>query len=423
MQVKIKEFIAHPLISGSSIIFVGSFAANILAYLFNLAMIRLLTVEDYGLLTALTSLTVLFGIFQLSISGIFAKFSAKYKAKDNESGFAQLYSAGLRFVFILAVVLAAILLICIPLFSYVFKIPDIILLVIISFTIIVSIISAFPFGIIQGEMRFWMISVMYILTPIIKIVVAIILIMLGFNVLGVLIAILISSILPTVVGLYIVRKEHRKEISTKMNSSNFFDEFKKYSLFYFLASLGITIITNADILLVRAFFTPEVSGQYSALSLMGKAIFYFTAPIYFVFFPLITQKNERGENYTRILLLTITIVFGITGAISLFYFLFPHVVLSVFAPRDEYQILSHYIGSFSLYMLIFSIANIFNHLFLSLNKIRVYVINLLTAAVFIFSIVLFHDSLWQVIMILIASSSLLLLLYVLYYYRVIHGKN
>lgn len=419
----LQTLLKHPLISGSSIAFIGSFGASILAYVFNLVMIRMLSVSDYGLLTALTSLTVLFGIFQASLVGIFAKFSAKYKAGKDEAGFAQLYNSGLKFVLLIASIICLLLLLSVPVFSSILKIPDITLLVIIFFSIAISIISAFPFGILQGEMRFWVTSMLYIIAPVAKIIIAVTLVMMGFNVLGVLIAILIASLLPTLIGLTIIRREHKNKPVQNTDSSIFLQEFKRYSVYYFLASLGITIITNADIVLVRAFFAPEVSGQYAALSLMGKAMFYFTSPIYFVFFPLIAQKDARKENYTKVLLMTIGVILGVSGSISLFYFLFPSIVLAVFAPREEYRVLIPYIGLFSLYVLVFSIANIFNYLFLSLNKNKVFIINLFSATVFIVLIVLFHNTLHEVIYALLGSSLILLFLYVLYYYRTIHGKN
>ncbi|HRN69570.1 MAG TPA: oligosaccharide flippase family protein [Candidatus Woesebacteria bacterium] len=419
----LRSIIKHPLISGSSIAFIGSFCASILAYLFNLAMIRMLSVSDYGLLTALTSLVTLFGIFQVSLVGIFAKFSAKYQAKSDDSGFSQLYLSGLRFVLFISVIIGILLTVLIPILSSFFKISDYSLIIIVIFSIMFSIISAFPLGVLQGKMRFWMTSLLYILAPVVKILVGVSLVSMGYNILGVLIAILLASLTPSVIGIFLIKRNQIVKKIKKNEASIFFREFRKYSLHYFLASLGITIITNADIMLVRAFFDPNISGQYAALSLMGKAIFYFTSPIYFVFFPLIAQKNERKENYTKILLLTISLVLCVTGSISIFYFLFPQIVLAIFAPREEYKALIPYIGMFSLYMLVFSIANIFNHLFLSINKGRVFIINLFTALVFVISIVYFHESLQQVITILLMSSSLLLLLYLLYYYRVSHGKN
>jgi O-antigen/teichoic acid export membrane protein len=423
MKSVISTALKHPLISGSTIAFIGTFGSSILAYFFNLSMIRMLSVSDYGLLTALSSLTVVFGIFQVSLVGIFAKFSAKYSANDDQEGLSKLYTSGKLFVLIVAGILLLILVILSPLFVNFLKVPNLFYLYIIFFSIIASVLSAFPLGILQGKMKFVMTSTLYLFSAFIKVALGITLVVLGANLTGALIAILVSSLVPALIGTYVVRKNRKKIESNSINSSLFIKEFRIYSIYFFLASLGITIITNADIMLVRAFFNTEISGQYAALSLMGKAIFYFTSPIYFVFFPLIAQKNERNEDYTSILLLTVLAVLGITGTISVFYYMFPEFVLRVFAPPPEYRVLVPYIGIFSVYMLLFSIANIFNHLFLSLNKNKVFIINLFVAMLFICLISIFHSTLQEVINILLFSASLLLVLYVLYYYRVRNEKN
>lgn len=245
----------------------------------------------------------------------------------------------------------------------------------------------------------------------------------GYSLIGVLNTIVVASLVPAIIGFILINKKDMKKSVDKFNYDNFFQEFKKYSLYFFLASLGITIITNADIMLIRTFFSNEVSGQYAALSLMGKAIFYFTSPIYFVFFPLIAHRNEKNQPYGKVLLLGIALIACITGTITVFYYLFPEIVLKVFAPRQEYKVLIPYVGQFALYITIFSVANIFNHLFLSLNKVRVAIINLFIAGFFTLMVFFFHNSLQQVINILLVSASLLLLFYILYYYHLQNGKS
>jgi hypothetical protein len=44
----VKKVISHPLIKGSTIIFVGSLMANLLNYVFNLLLGRFLYFYDYG---------------------------------------------------------------------------------------------------------------------------------------------------------------------------------------------------------------------------------------------------------------------------------------------------------------------------------------------------------------------------------------
>ncbi len=53
MRKIIHSALKHPLISGSTVIFVGSMVANIINYIFNLVMGRLLLPADYGILISL----------------------------------------------------------------------------------------------------------------------------------------------------------------------------------------------------------------------------------------------------------------------------------------------------------------------------------------------------------------------------------
>ena len=110
MKQHIKLLISHPLISGSSIVFIGSFGANIFNYLFNLSMGRLLTVEEYGLLTSLSTLFVFLGIINLSLTSIFAKFSARYVVNNDKAGMKNLVTWGSKIVFFFSIGLLFILL-------------------------------------------------------------------------------------------------------------------------------------------------------------------------------------------------------------------------------------------------------------------------------------------------------------------------
>ena len=74
-------------------------------------------------------------------------------------------------------------------------------------------------------------------------------------------------------------------------------------------------------------------------------------------------------------------VVGVSVLMSLFYFAFPQIVLSVFFPKPGYQVLTQYLGYYSLYILIFAFASLLNSYFLSIGKTRVYIITLIGAVI------------------------------------------
>ena len=114
MTERIKSLIKHPVVAGSSVIFLGSFGANFINYLFNLFMGRVLSVDDYGLLTSLNSLFILVGIFSVSFGSVVTKFSAKYYSSGDIPSAAVLVRHTGKFVLIFSSALTLILLMLTP---------------------------------------------------------------------------------------------------------------------------------------------------------------------------------------------------------------------------------------------------------------------------------------------------------------------
>lgn len=419
MKNRFKKALSHPLISGSSIVLIGSFLANIFNYIFVLLLggKKLLSPADFGLYMALISVFGLFATFSTTFSGIFAKFSAKYFALEDMKSFNLLTREGFKYVSIFALSILAILSLLTPSISSFLKVNDYRLVFLVILSIVVSILMSLPLGILQGEMKFYLITIVNGFTPVIKIFLGVLLIILGFKIFGVMVAVFFSVLVPF---LYLIIKLFSQNSKYNIKSeftdkSIFLKELKDYSVKFFFASFAIVFITYIDIILVRHFFDPVTSGHYAALSTMGKVIFYLTSPIYMVFFPLIARKKEKKEKLFNTLLLAVGIVLFVSVCMSLFYFLFPEIVLRIFFPAKEYSELAPLLGPFSLYILVFSMANLFSSFFLSIGKTEIYKMNLLTCGLLILLISIFHQSLLQITEILLLVSFLLLSMLFVYY--------
>jgi O-antigen/teichoic acid export membrane protein len=415
---RIKEFLKHPLISGSTIVFAGSFLMGIGNYVYNLLMGRMLSVSDYGLLTSLSSLFILLGIFGSSFTSIFAKFSASYKGSDNQKGMQILFSYGFRFVSIFTAALLIILLLLIPFIESFLHVASVSYIILIIAGVVFSLLLTLPQGFLQGRMQFITLSVTNLSQPFIKIILALALLTLGIGVRAPLIAISFSVLLPGIfLYWYFYSIFRKKEVAGEVDREKLKKEFFRYTYTYFLAGIGIALMSNTDILLVRHYFNEVVSGQYAALSLMGKAIFYLVSPINFAFFPLIAYKKERKERLFGTVLLAFSIVTLASVALSFVYFAFPSLVLHIFFPSPEYQVLQGYLGLFSLYIFVFSLVTLLSNFLLSVNRTQIYKSSLFCAVVQILLIVLFHNSLYQVIGSIFFSSLLFFVILLGYYVK------
>lgn len=416
MKKHVKKIIANPLISGSSIVFLGTFFANIFNYGFSLALGRLLPVSDYGLVVSLASLIAIFTLFQTSFSNIFAKFSAQYYARNDKTKLKLLMGGGIQAVLISGFIVLCLFLLGIPFLSSFLKINNIIPLFIIGVYIFLSFVYSLPYGVLQGELRFFSLSSLNIASSAVKIIAGTLMVYIGFGVSGALGGYLFSMIVPLVLGLFFIFSKVGFAWSSTAELRLFFQEFRKYSFYFFLASLGITIFNTLDVVLVRNIFDEVTAGQYAALSLIGKSIFYLTSPIYFVFFPLISKKHELKETLTPTLVMASAIVLAVSGSASLFYFLFPELVVSIFFPAKEYAILAQYVGFYSVFITVFSLAYLLNNFFLSVGKTAIYKINLICGISLIGLLFVFNSSLYDVIWTLLATSLVLFASLLIYYF-------
>lgn len=415
MKKHIKKIVSHPLISGGSIIFIGSFLAYFIHYIFNLVMGRILPPAEYGLITSLVSLTILFAVFQTSLTGVFAKFSAKFRAAEDYNGLSALFRKGFIFTGLVSGVLLLILVLSTNLLINFLHISNYPILFLTFFYITISILSSLPNGMLQGEVRVVFFSFIGIGTAALKIILGVSLVLLGFGAFGAMLGIVIAGFIPYLISILTIFFETAKYKSGKVSEKSLFtQEFKGYTFGFFLATLGITVFTSVDIILARHFFPPVMAGQYSALSLMGKAIFYFTFPILFVFFPLVAQKKEKKEPVYGLLLFAALIIAVISASASAVYFLMPGLVLAIFFPSPDYKILAPYLGPFSLFILVFSLANLLSSFLLSIGKTQIFALNMFCGIMLVVLYSFFHATIFQVIGVMFSSSLLLLILLLCY---------
>lgn len=379
---------------------------------------RLLKPSDYGLLIALSSLFLLLGNFSTSFVNIFSRFSAKYLAKHDKESLSEVIYIGFKIVFAFSLLTSIILMVLLPFVTSFLHVQDLWLLILTYAAIVFSLVYSLPFGIIQGQMRFVLISFLNILQAVFKLVFGLLLVYLGLSLFGAILGISLSLLVLTLAVLFIVFRRYyigRKE--GVLQEKVFIKEFSRYSLPFFTSTIGITLLSSIDVILVRHFFTEIVSGQYAALSIMGKSIFYLTGPINSVFFPLIAYKKERKEKLFGTLMLGIFLITIPSILLSFVYFLFPHLVIKIFYPAEAYRGLSSYLGLFSLYILVFSLMWLLNNFFLAIGRTSIYKITLLGAMLEILLVVFFHQSLYQVIGILFFGSLLLIVSFLLYYLK------
>ncbi len=414
MKEHLKKAISHPLISGSAVIVIGSTVGNVFNYLFNLSMGRLLSIAEYGVLVALISLFNVFLVFSNSILTVFSKFSAAYAGKEKEELIGELFKKGIYYVGIVSGIISLLIIVSAGFIGRFLHISNVLLIVLIAVSLFLNALYSVEAGILQGVLRLVVYTVTYIVGAFSKFFISILLVFMGFHVLGAIMGILLSAvvfILATFIPLtrYLYKKVNEPSL-------HLHKQLILFAVPVLLCNIGIILATSVDILLVKHFFNDTASGQYGALSLMGRTIFFVVQPIAFVFFPILVQKKEKGESLKETLMLSSAIV-GIPCVLAIFlYFHNPALILRIFFPALGYRMLAPYLGPFSIFIFLYALSYFGINFFLSIGKTRVFILSLLASFFEILLISLFHHDFFQIINVLTLTYFLLLISLLLYFF-------
>lgn len=414
MKKTIVALYKHPLISGSMIIFIGSILSSFLNFLFNLFMSRNLSLPDYGTLISFISLMTLVALPAGSITPTIVNFAASYFAKNKLSMVKGLFLKLAKVSLFSGIAIIIILILLKEHINAFFNIYDDLLILLLGVTILISFISVVNNALLQAKLAFNFISFINFLSSLLKLILGIIFVFSGFAVYGAMMSLIFSALIPYLISFIPLRFVFLKNT---VSSNVQIKTMISYGAPAAIILIGMSSLINADIILVKHFFSPSEAGLYAGLSLIGKVIFFFSSPISSVMFPLIVQKHTKKENYHSIFRLSLLLIFTFSAAISTFYFLFPEFVVNFFLKREAYLVIVPYLAYFAIYITIYSLISVLTYYFLSIKKTNIYIPITLTALAQIILIYLFHNTFLQVIGISIGVSFLLLISFLVYYQK------
>jgi O-antigen/teichoic acid export membrane protein len=412
----------HELISGTFYIFIGSIFGNFLAFLLNLFLARSLTYADYAIFASLLSVVTLAAIPAGSLNTIIVKFATNYFVKGESGKLKNLYLLFLKLNLGLSVFIIVLFTIFSITISNFLKIDSFWYVIVAGLTISSFYIYALNTAFLQSLLKFRFISFLSAFGGIVKIFFGIAFVILGLRAFSGLWSIFFMTFGMFLVALFplkniIFAKSSGEKIDLNLN------KILAYSIPTFITVLFMTSFTSMDVILVKHFFNSHLAGFYAGLSLVGKVIFYFTAPIPIVMFPLLVKRHTTGRGFINMFYLALILVMLPSVAISMFYFLFPVFVVKIFLGGRDYIAIVPYLGLFGIYLTIFSMDNVCVNFFLSLGKIKIAYPVVTAALLQIIFIFIFHSNFYQVIGVSLIISFVLLIILIMTFFKMYGNVN
>ena len=350
------------IVKGSFILLIAFGLFNFLNFMFQLFMVRMLTVSEYGMLATLFAIIYILLIFSESVQIIIAKYSANENDKGKLKGL--LKKASKKVFLISAILFIFYLIVSIPL-SYILKV-DYLLLSFNGAIIFLSFFLPLTRGILQGKERFKSFGFNVVLESVIKLLLAVFFVYLGWKIYGAIAAVILGGGIAFLFSFFSLRdiiKSKEKEIGTL--------GIYEYAKPAFIITFIIIVFYSLDVVLARIFFSPDIAGSYAIASILGKVILWGTLPISKAMFPIsIENKINSGKSENIFINSLFILLSGIFFALAIFYF-FPEWIVKIFSGKNIPDSLSilFYLGiAFSLV----SLANLILLYKLSLGKVKGY---------------------------------------------------
>lgn len=391
----------------------GSNSVSAINYLYHLAMGRMLGPAGYGELASLISLIGLLGIIPASVSLMIIKYVASAKNEHEINSLvgwfkAKIFRASL--VFFIAILAVS------PLITSFLNINRVSYLILIAISFLFSLQAGLNRSILQGLLKFKEMVVSILVENSAKLIISIFLVYLGFQVGGVMTALVISALL----GLYMTNLYLRYNPSGKIDSSPDVRSMMAFTIPVAIQTIATTSLYSSDLILVKHFFPAHEAGIYAALSTLGKIIFFGTGPIGAVMFPLVSQRNALGKPYKKIFLYSLLATLLLSLGVLSIYFWIPKLAIKLLY-GSAYLEASTLLVWFGVFMSLFTFSSLLINYFLSLGKTRVVLLPAVAAFAQIILISFFHQSLLEVVTISTVVTALLLVSLLIY--STVYGKR
>jgi O-antigen/teichoic acid export membrane protein len=355
-----------PFALDNVVYFVGNLFAGLAGFAFQGLLARSLGPEGFSEVAPLISLFYLIQIALYIAMAVSARYVAPLAARAEHSRVNRAYIDFTMYVTVIGAVGMALFILLTPWLRSFLNLSTFGALVALSAAVPLCLLVGVGRGVVQGEQRFPPLSLNFILYGSTTLGFLPILLAFHLRAVGAVLAINLALVLCNLLAAWTLRD---------LPHAGHHERLTVWPLLRSAlgASAGITAITlfyNFDVLLAKHFLSTADAGLYSAMSLLGKIIFFGTISISAVMFPKVAALHSQGKSAHRTVNLSLALVLGAGGVVAAWYFLLPRLTITLLLRQQSYQSIAPYLGLFGLAMLGLAIANVLVYYFVAVHKRR-----------------------------------------------------
>jgi O-antigen/teichoic acid export membrane protein len=308
---------------------------NVATYGFTMIAARLLGPRSYGALAGLMATLLVITVLQL---GLQATAARRISAEPDHV--AQIERTILGVTWRAALVLAVVLLALAPVLDRVLRLDSLPTAALIAVASVPFTVMGGQAGILQGERRWWELSVLYVLSGVPRLVIGTALIWWRPSETAALLGTTLGAIAPVVAGWWFLRRGREPGVSTEAHG------FRSVMLETFRNSqvlLAFFALSNVDVIVARNVLPEHQAGLYAGGLILTKAVLFLPQFVVVVAFPSMSTIAERR----RALTLSLALVAAIGAAVTLGAAVLPRLAL-VFVGGADYTEITDELALFAV---------------------------------------------------------------------------
>ncbi len=398
-------------------VFVGSLIVGFGNYLFQIIMGRMLGPEDFGLLAALLSITLILAVPTQTINHVVSKTVADLTGKNQKNKIFSFLKQIIKKASFYGVFLSIVFLLFSSQVKKLLNLDSIAPLIVLSGYFLFSFLVPVGLGFMRGLQQFVRLSFSQIVMVFSKLLIGVFLVKIGLGILGAMIAIPLASVIFIImVYAWFSRRDVLKNEETNIDWKSLFSYMKPV----FIVSLCLVFIYNIDVLFAKHFLDQKNAGLYAGLVLFGKIIFFATSSVPVVLFPIAAKNKIMRISNLKVFKIALLVVSFVSGVITLVYFLFPDRIINLILGA-EYISIQPLLWKIAVVFTVYSIINLISLFALSIRKTNFTYVLVGSVVLEVLLLLNFHDNISQILNVYLISVVFSLLLLILHFF--ITNKN
>jgi O-antigen/teichoic acid export membrane protein len=402
------------VLGGSVIMLIGTALVSAFNFGYNVAMARMLGPAQFGHVSAMATLLMLFSAIGLS----FQLICAKFVARNQSNGFAvTIYDGLMKRAWLVALAIGCTLLATSMPIAKLLRLPTAGWVMVLAVGIAFSVPLGVKRGALQGYCSFGPLSGNFIAESITKLSAALLLVWAGYGVYGA-----VGAISASVIAAYLfTRLSLRRPAGVPAVETTPFRVYFQEGMQAIVFFIGQVVINNIDILLVKYYFDAENAGLYAAVALFGRLLYFACWSIVSAMFP-VSAASPRDEHPSQVLKAPLLLVSGLSAVFIITVTLLPRFVVGLVLGQ-QFAHADALLGIYATATAIYAMSVVLIAYEMSRRIANTGWLQLVISGLTVVGIALFHDSLKDVIVVQIVTMTILLVLVSMPFLRGVARKS